>query len=257
MTGIGERINARRKELGMTQEELSKKLGYKNKSTISQIENGVNDIMQSKVASFAEALNTTVAYLVGLEEPTQPKKNASGMKYAKIREIRNQLERCRYVVMSAEAKIKRVEPLSQKFEQTVQLIQDTKEQVNNLVWQELRCKEELRAEEQQERKQDPQWVNEWQRTKNKQREPGRIPEQGGSHGEQRNTGTDASNRHDSKTFQSNEQSKLGSGQTLVPGGICWDACRQAARTRAIQRPYACYADAFGRPGGMEEDLYNG
>lgn len=51
--------------------------------------------------------------------------------------------------------------------------------------------------------------------------------------------------------------KLGSGQTLVPGGICWDACRQAARTRAIQRPYACYADAFGRPGGMEEDLYNG
>lgn len=54
MTGIGERINARRKELGMTQEELSKKLGYKNKSTISQIENGVNDIMQSKVASFAE-----------------------------------------------------------------------------------------------------------------------------------------------------------------------------------------------------------
>lgn len=78
-----------------------------------------------------------------------------------------------------------------------------------------------------------------------------------SHGEQRNTGTDASNRHDSKTFQSNEQSKLGSGQTLVPGGICWDACRQAARTRAIQRPYACYADAFGRPGGMEEDLYNG
>lgn len=108
MTGIGERINARRKELGMTQEELSKKLGYKNKSTISQIENGVNDIMQSKVASFAEALNTTVAYLVGLEEPTQPKKNASGMKYAKIREIRNQLERCRYVVMSAEAKIKRV-----------------------------------------------------------------------------------------------------------------------------------------------------
>ena len=160
MTGIGERINARRKELGMTQEELSKKLGYKNKSTISQIENGVNDIMQSKVASFAEALNTTVAYLVGLEEPTQPKKNASGMKYAKIREIRNQLERCRYVVMSAEAKIKRVEPLSQKFEQTVQLIQDTKEQVNNLVLQELRCKEELRAEEQQERKQDPQWVNE-------------------------------------------------------------------------------------------------
>ena len=62
--------------------------------------------------------------------------------------------------MSAEAKIKRVEPLSQEFEQTVRLIQDTKEQVNKLVWQELRCKEELLAEEQQKRKQNPQWVNE-------------------------------------------------------------------------------------------------
>lgn len=60
-----------------------------------------------------------------------------------------------------------------------------------------------------------------------------------------------------KLFQSNEQSKLLSGQTVVPGGICWDVCGSAARTRAIQRPYACYADAFGRPGGMEEDLYNG
>lgn len=160
MSGIGERIKARRKELGMTQEELAKKLGYKNKTTISQIENGVNDIMQSKVASFAEALNTTVAYLMGLEESARSKENTSGMKYAKIREIRNQLERCRYVVMSAEAKIKRVEPLSQEFEQTVRLIQDAKEQVNKLVWQELRCKEELLAEEQQKRKQNPQWVNE-------------------------------------------------------------------------------------------------
>lgn len=74
MAGIGERIKARRKELGMTQEELAKKLGYKNKTTISQIENGVNDIMQSKVASFAEALNTTVAYLMGLERTNATKK---------------------------------------------------------------------------------------------------------------------------------------------------------------------------------------
>lgn len=54
-----------------------------------------------------------------------------------------------------------------------------------------------------------------------------------------------------------QELKLGSGQMLVPGGICRDVCGPAARTRAIQRPYACYADAFGRPGGMEEDLYNG
>lgn len=44
MTGIGERINARRKELGMTQEELSKKLGYKNKSTISETITSVRNV---------------------------------------------------------------------------------------------------------------------------------------------------------------------------------------------------------------------
>lgn len=56
---------------------------------------------------------------------------------------------------------------------------------------------------------------------------------------------------------SNEQSKLGSSQTFIPGGICWDVCGSAARTRAIQRQHAYTADTFGRPGSMEEDLYNG
>lgn len=101
----------------------------------------------------------------------------------------------------------------------------------------------------------------WRKTEtehgNEQREPDRIPEQGEAHGEQRNTVTGVNIIHDSKTFQSNEQSELGAGQKLVPGGICWDVCGSAARTRAIQRPYTCYADAFGRSGGMEEDLYNG
>ncbi|MCD8124446.1 MAG: helix-turn-helix domain-containing protein [Lachnospiraceae bacterium] len=49
----------------MTQEALATKLGYKNKSTIAKIENGTNDIVQSKVVEFAEALDTTVAYLMG------------------------------------------------------------------------------------------------------------------------------------------------------------------------------------------------
>ena len=159
MTGIGERIKARRKELGMTQEELAKKLGVTQQS-FAQYQNNKRNPKIETIEKIAKELSTTAFCLMGLEEPTQPKKNTSGMKYAKIRKIRNQLERCRYVVMSAEAKIKRVDPLSQEFEQTVQLIQDTKEQVNNLVWQELRCKEELRAEKQQERKQDPQRVNE-------------------------------------------------------------------------------------------------
>ena len=69
MANIGKRIKARREELGMTQAELAKRLGYKSKTTIAKIESGVNDIVQSKVVSFAEALNTTPAYLMGWEEP--------------------------------------------------------------------------------------------------------------------------------------------------------------------------------------------
>lgn len=59
------RIKQRREELGMSQDELAKKLGYKSRSTIAKIEKGENDITQSKIAAFAEALQTTPSYLMG------------------------------------------------------------------------------------------------------------------------------------------------------------------------------------------------
>lgn len=65
MPGIGKRIRSRREQLGMTQEELASRLGYKSKTTIAKIENGTNDIVQSKVLEFAKVLNTTPAYLMG------------------------------------------------------------------------------------------------------------------------------------------------------------------------------------------------
>ena len=67
MSTIYERIRARRIELGLTVEELAKKMGYKDKSSISKIENGKADIPQSKVIPFARALNTTTAYLMGID----------------------------------------------------------------------------------------------------------------------------------------------------------------------------------------------
>ena len=66
--GIGKRIKERREELGLSQEDLAIKLGYKSRSTINKIESGINDITQSKVIEFAKALNTTPAYLMGWEE---------------------------------------------------------------------------------------------------------------------------------------------------------------------------------------------
>ena len=68
MNDIGKRIKNRRIELGYSQEELAKKLGYTSRSTINKIENGTNDITQSKVKDFAIALDTTVQYLMGWTE---------------------------------------------------------------------------------------------------------------------------------------------------------------------------------------------
>ena len=67
-TNIGRRIMERRQELGLTQEDLALRMGYKTKSAINKIELGINDVSQSKVVRFAEALHTTVAYLMDWEE---------------------------------------------------------------------------------------------------------------------------------------------------------------------------------------------
>ncbi len=72
MSTIGRNIQERRKALGLTQEELADKMGYKSKSSINKIELGINDIPQSKIVLFAEALQTSPAYLMGWnEEPTE------------------------------------------------------------------------------------------------------------------------------------------------------------------------------------------
>ena len=68
MPTIYEKIKQRRMELGLTVEELANKMGYKDKSSISKIENGKADIPTSKVIAFARALETTTAYLLGVED---------------------------------------------------------------------------------------------------------------------------------------------------------------------------------------------
>lgn len=58
-------IRNRRIELGLTQAELAEKIGYRSISTIAKIERGINDIPQSKIKAFADALNTTPGELMG------------------------------------------------------------------------------------------------------------------------------------------------------------------------------------------------
>ncbi len=68
MATLYDRIKSRRTELGLTVEELAHKMGYKDKSSISKIENGKADIPQSKIVAFAEALETTPACLMGWDK---------------------------------------------------------------------------------------------------------------------------------------------------------------------------------------------
>lgn len=68
MSTVGDNILNRRRELGLTQEELAKRMGYKSKSTINKIEMGINDIPQGKIVKFAEVLYTTPARLMGWNE---------------------------------------------------------------------------------------------------------------------------------------------------------------------------------------------
>lgn len=64
---LGEAIRRRREELGLTQDQLAVRLGYKSRSTINKIEKGINDVTQSKLLSFAQALDTTPGALTGWE----------------------------------------------------------------------------------------------------------------------------------------------------------------------------------------------
>ena len=64
----GVRIKMRREELGMTQEELAKKLGYKSRSSINKIELGERRLTQPKILSFAKALDVSPLYILGMDE---------------------------------------------------------------------------------------------------------------------------------------------------------------------------------------------
>lgn len=84
MTNIGNKIRERREELGMSQDELAVKMGYKSRSTIAKIEKGVNDVVQSNIVKFAEVLSTTPAYLMGWLDNVEEKPVETANKLADL-----------------------------------------------------------------------------------------------------------------------------------------------------------------------------
>lgn len=62
---MGEKIKDRRKALGMTQQELAEKMGFKTRSHISLIEQGERNIPVNKIKELAKILDISPEYLVG------------------------------------------------------------------------------------------------------------------------------------------------------------------------------------------------
>ena len=65
---VAERIRIRRETLGLTQDQLASKMGFKGKSSISKIESSENKVTLKTVEKAALALNCTPAFLMGWTE---------------------------------------------------------------------------------------------------------------------------------------------------------------------------------------------
>lgn len=69
MKTTGQLIKARREYLGMSQDELAKKVGYKTRSAVNKIETMTGrEVKPSMLKKFAQALECSMPYLMGWEE---------------------------------------------------------------------------------------------------------------------------------------------------------------------------------------------
>lgn len=66
---IADRIRNKRESLHLSQEELAKKCGYADKTSISKIENAGDNITLKKIKRIADALGVSHRYLMGWEIP--------------------------------------------------------------------------------------------------------------------------------------------------------------------------------------------
>lgn len=65
---FGEKIKKRRVELGMSQQELAEKVGFKTASAINKIELGLREVKIKMIPVFAKVLNLDPCYLFDSEQ---------------------------------------------------------------------------------------------------------------------------------------------------------------------------------------------
>ena len=71
---IGRRIRTRRRELDMTQEDLAQLMGIQSRANIAHVERG-RKVSKDMLVRYAEALDTSVGYLLGYSETNSEQEN--------------------------------------------------------------------------------------------------------------------------------------------------------------------------------------
>lgn len=101
MLKLYENIKACRKAAKLTQEELARRTGYTDRSSIARIEKGEIDLPQSKIKQFAEALGTTPSALMGWEDQSAEDLQDMGALAAELIMDQDAMEMARaYMAMS-------------------------------------------------------------------------------------------------------------------------------------------------------------
>ena len=75
---IGDKIRQQRREIGITQENLSEKMGVSLK-TIQRWEAGIRSPRMEEINKLADKLQTTTGYLMGLEDKPEKPEITSGI----------------------------------------------------------------------------------------------------------------------------------------------------------------------------------
>lgn len=122
---IGERIKRRREELGLTQEELAKKCGYKSRSSINKIELS-RDLPLNKVKLMADALLTTPSELMGWNEEVEVLQKQLVLEQMKLHELQAD------DTLTIEEKQKKLAILSERYMSLVRAIQDVTKPHNDM-----------------------------------------------------------------------------------------------------------------------------
>ena len=107
MLDLYKNIKSRRLELGMTQTDLARELGYADKSMVAKIEKGLVDLTQSKIIAFASALKTTPSELMGWDDVPERKNPEPTYEDVELLIARNGKK------MSKEQKLKLIQMLSE------------------------------------------------------------------------------------------------------------------------------------------------